>query len=242
MVGKVKVAVVHWRGSHWLFDAGPFLITVTGTRFTADWRESEGRLEVVLETGSIAVSGPLSDEAIALRAGQRLVIARSAPLRSVPVGIVNWWSRRVGLREDSAERATRCSLASSRSMTPPCSSPFGPSRLDWISRIGNTTSADSCSARVGFRQLVPSFQASPTDRSGGDTHAASAGLPGQERDVSLRKLVICLIWERLRDVVLTRLTDPALYNVSVRSLAALTRMLPVATPIEHSQRIISTSG
>jgi TolA-binding protein len=75
MVGKVKVAVVHWRGSHWLFDAGPFLITVTGTRFTADWRESEGRLEVVLETGSIAVSGPLSDEAIALRAGQRLVIS-----------------------------------------------------------------------------------------------------------------------------------------------------------------------
>jgi TolA-binding protein len=75
VAGKVRVAVVHWRGSHWLFDAGPFLITVTGTSFTADWREKEGRLEVVLETGSIAVSGPLSDEAIALRAGQRLVIS-----------------------------------------------------------------------------------------------------------------------------------------------------------------------
>ena len=42
-------------------------------------------------------------------------------------------------------------------------------------------------------------------------------------------------WERLRDVVLTRLPDPALYDVSVRSLAALTRMLPAVTPIEHSQ-------
>jgi hypothetical protein len=73
--GKVSVAVVHWRGAHWLFDAGPFLITVTGTSFTADWREAEGRLEIVLKTGSIAVSGPLSDEAIALRAGQRLVIS-----------------------------------------------------------------------------------------------------------------------------------------------------------------------
>jgi hypothetical protein len=75
VAGKVRVAVVPWRGSHWLFDAGPFLITVTGTKFTADWRENEGRLEIALETGSIAVSGPLSDEAIALRAGQRLVIS-----------------------------------------------------------------------------------------------------------------------------------------------------------------------
>jgi hypothetical protein len=73
--GKVRVAVAHWRGARWLFDAGPFLITVTGTSFTADWREAEGRLEIVLKTGSIAVSGPLSDEAIALRAGQRLVIS-----------------------------------------------------------------------------------------------------------------------------------------------------------------------
>jgi hypothetical protein len=75
MSGKVHVNVVHWRGSRWLFDAGPFLITVTGTSFTADWREAEGRLEVSLETGAIAVSGPLSDEAITLRAGQQLIIS-----------------------------------------------------------------------------------------------------------------------------------------------------------------------
>ena len=37
-----------------------------------------------------------------------------------------------------------------------------------------------------------------------------------------------VFWERLRDVVLTRLADPALYDVSVRSLAALTRMRPAA--------------
>jgi len=73
--GKVEVNVVHWRGSHWLFDAGPFLITVTGTAFTAEWREAEGRLDVALKAGSIAVSGPLSDEAIALRAGQKLTIS-----------------------------------------------------------------------------------------------------------------------------------------------------------------------
>ena len=75
LTGKAKVDVVHWRGAHWLFDAGPFLITVKGTAFTAEWRDSEERLEVVLKTGSIAVSGPLSDEAITLRAGQRLIIS-----------------------------------------------------------------------------------------------------------------------------------------------------------------------
>jgi hypothetical protein len=73
--GKAKVEVVPWRGSHWLFDVGPFLITVKGTSFTAEWKDPEERLEVVLKTGTVAVSGPLSDEAITLRAGQRLVIS-----------------------------------------------------------------------------------------------------------------------------------------------------------------------
>ncbi|HMI82796.1 MAG TPA: hypothetical protein VK550_01820 [Polyangiaceae bacterium] len=75
LMGKAKVEVVHWRGAHWLFDAGPFMITVKGTAFTAEWRDAEERLEVVLKTGSVAVSGPLSDEAITLRAGQRLIIS-----------------------------------------------------------------------------------------------------------------------------------------------------------------------
>ena len=75
LTGKAKVEVVHWRGSHWLFDAGPFLITVKGTAFTAEWRDAEERLEVVLRTGTVAISGPVSEEAITLRAGQRLIIS-----------------------------------------------------------------------------------------------------------------------------------------------------------------------
>jgi hypothetical protein len=75
VAGKAKVEVVPWRGSHWLFDVGPFLITVKGTAFTAEWRDTEERLEVVLKTGTVAVSGPSSDEAITLRAGQRLIVS-----------------------------------------------------------------------------------------------------------------------------------------------------------------------
>jgi hypothetical protein len=75
VAGKAKVDVVHWRGSHWLFDLGPFLITVKGTAFTAEWNDEEERLEIVLKTGTVAVSGPSSDEAITLRAGQRLIVS-----------------------------------------------------------------------------------------------------------------------------------------------------------------------
>jgi hypothetical protein len=75
LTGKAKVDVVHWRGARWLFDTGPYMITVKGTSFTAEWRDTDERLEVVLKTGSVAVSGPLSDEAITLRAGQRLIIS-----------------------------------------------------------------------------------------------------------------------------------------------------------------------
>jgi hypothetical protein len=75
VVGKVDVAVVHSPASRWLFDAGPFLITVTGTAFTAEWRAAEARLEVALRAGSISVTGPLADKAIQLRAGQRLLVS-----------------------------------------------------------------------------------------------------------------------------------------------------------------------
>ena len=75
VVGKARIQVVPWRESRWLFDVGPFLITVKGTAFTAEWKDSEERLEVALDAGTISVSGPSGDEPITLRAGQRLVIS-----------------------------------------------------------------------------------------------------------------------------------------------------------------------
>lgn len=48
-----------------------------------------------------------------------------------------------------------------------------------------------------------------------------------------------VVWERLRDVVLTRLTSPALYDVSVRSLAALVRRRPGG---EQQTRRLRTSS
>ena len=58
----------------WQLDAGPFLITVHGTTFTVFWDGASGHLDVRMETGLVSVKGPLSEEPIKVRAGQRLAI------------------------------------------------------------------------------------------------------------------------------------------------------------------------
>jgi hypothetical protein len=110
VTGKIRVAVVPWRGSHWLFDLGPFLITVKGTEFTAEWNESEQRLEVILETGTIAVSGPPGGEPITLRAGQRLAISMRP--------------KEVVIRDTDAEREARKTPAT---LEPPSDAAVGSS-------------------------------------------------------------------------------------------------------------------
>lgn len=72
--GEAHVDVVHRPGARWLFEAGPFAINVTGTAFTVAWRAGEEQLDVHMERGSVAVSGPLSDGPIVLRSGQHLIV------------------------------------------------------------------------------------------------------------------------------------------------------------------------
>jgi TolA-binding protein len=72
--GVAHVDVVHLPGASWMFDAGPFLIAVTGTAFTMGWSAADELLDIHMERGSVEVSSPLSDEAMALRAGQRLIV------------------------------------------------------------------------------------------------------------------------------------------------------------------------
>jgi hypothetical protein len=72
--GNAHADVMHRANARWLFDAGPFLITVTGTAFTFGWTGAEERLDVTMERGTVEVSGPLSDGAITLRSGQHLTV------------------------------------------------------------------------------------------------------------------------------------------------------------------------
>lgn len=72
--GEARVHVVHVPRAHWLFDAGPFLVHVRGTEFTLTWRGEEGRLDLRMHDGAVSVTGPVSDQAIALRAGQWMTV------------------------------------------------------------------------------------------------------------------------------------------------------------------------
>jgi hypothetical protein len=79
--GTASVQVAHRPGAHWLVDAGPFLIAVKGTTFTVAWDATGEQLDVRMEKGTVSVTGPLSEGAITVSAGQRLAI--NLPRREV---------------------------------------------------------------------------------------------------------------------------------------------------------------
>jgi len=71
--GEASFHVQHKGNRRWSVDAGPFLVTVTGTVFTVSWDPAGEELALALREGSVVVKGPVSAGEIALRAGQRLV-------------------------------------------------------------------------------------------------------------------------------------------------------------------------
>ena len=72
--GEAHVSVMPRAGARWLIDAGPFLITVHGTAFTAAWDGATERLDIKMEKGLVSVTGPVADGTIAVRGGQRLTV------------------------------------------------------------------------------------------------------------------------------------------------------------------------
>jgi hypothetical protein len=82
--GHAHAYVTHAVATHWSFDAGPFVVNVTGTAFGISWVADEGRLDVRLENGAVTVSGPVFDTPVALRAGQWLTVrARDVLIRDL---------------------------------------------------------------------------------------------------------------------------------------------------------------
>jgi hypothetical protein len=72
--GRAHVKVVPRRGNRWVFDAGPCVVHVTGTRFDMNWTEVGQVLEVKLYSGSVTVEGPPAPHGVVMHEGQRLVM------------------------------------------------------------------------------------------------------------------------------------------------------------------------
>jgi hypothetical protein len=92
--GKASVDIVPRPRARWLFEAGPFLITVHGTSFTIAWSPIDAVFDVRLENGAISVASPLAGPEIQLRAGQTLKVSlrdqtstvqTTAPVEGSPV-------------------------------------------------------------------------------------------------------------------------------------------------------------
>ena len=72
--GRANIHVVHSPKSRWAVQAGPYTVTVTGTRFDVDWQPQLSQLVVSLQEGKVVVSGHTSQPPTQMSAGQQLVI------------------------------------------------------------------------------------------------------------------------------------------------------------------------
>lgn len=73
--GTASFRITRSVGRRWLVEAGPFSVTVKGTVFSVSWDPSREIFELRLRDGRVVVSGPTVGDAMALRAGQRLVVS-----------------------------------------------------------------------------------------------------------------------------------------------------------------------
>jgi TolA-binding protein len=73
--GKASVDIIPRPRAQWLFEAGPFLITVHGTSFTVAWNPVDAVFDVRLENGAISVASPLAAPEIQLGKGQTLRVS-----------------------------------------------------------------------------------------------------------------------------------------------------------------------
>jgi hypothetical protein len=72
--GEADVDIIRRTGARWAFEAGPFVIRVTGTAFRFVWKPETEEFDLLMQRGTVEVQGPLTDGALALRAGQHLFV------------------------------------------------------------------------------------------------------------------------------------------------------------------------
>ena len=95
--GAASLRITPNHERHWSVEAGPFVVSVTGTDFTVKWDPASEELAVKLRQGRVAVSGPIVGDELVLRPGQNLT--------------VNLTKRETVISEDGADQASAASAA-----------------------------------------------------------------------------------------------------------------------------------
>jgi transmembrane sensor len=83
--GSMDVAIAHRerRKTRWRFEAGPFRVLVTGTKFHVDWNPSDQSFGLRTSEGSVVVSGPCLAQPRTVRGGDRVNLS-CAPHAAAP--------------------------------------------------------------------------------------------------------------------------------------------------------------
>ena len=71
--GRLQATIVSSPDADWRFEAGPYTVVVTGTRFGLRWDADPGLLTVEMLEGSVRVAGPSASAGETVTAGQRLM-------------------------------------------------------------------------------------------------------------------------------------------------------------------------
>jgi len=72
--GTAALRITPSHARRWWVEAGPFVVSVTGTDFTVHWDPTSEELGVELRQGRVAVSGPVVGDELVLRPGQNLTV------------------------------------------------------------------------------------------------------------------------------------------------------------------------
>jgi TolA-binding protein len=84
--GRLKVHVVHQRGSDYRLVAGPFVVRVTGTRFETSYVPERDAFELYLEEGQVEIEGCGFGSGRKLAAGQSVKASCAKPAIDVRYG------------------------------------------------------------------------------------------------------------------------------------------------------------
>jgi ferric-dicitrate binding protein FerR (iron transport regulator) len=149
--GRAVAAVVHRPDSRWRVDVGPFQVAVVGTRFDISWDVATRVLELRLDEGAVRVSGGLLNQALEVRAGQRL--RAFADDARVELSDAAGARAEVPAQADGSDAAARTEPMASvaRALAVPAPAlPSGPPRWRTLAAAGKFREALAAAEQAGF--------------------------------------------------------------------------------------------
>ena len=167
--GAVDVAIVHRaaRGTRWRFEAGPFHVLVTGTKFRVAWKPEDQSFSLETREGAVVVSSACLPAARTVRGGEGVRLSCAPPAVSTaarvgpPVGAARASASASAAAAADEEAAALALLDEPRRVAAPAERPpvnnataLTARAADWRELVASGRYSDGLrvAERVGFSQ------------------------------------------------------------------------------------------